>query len=483
LDNPDRKCVFVVAADIFEIMQTGTADTLKKHSVKQVINHAFIKLVTGDPVRNIFGATLTDIMHSVRQGTLRRTNYLLFCCLSAKGKKALDSYSRRFHRQHRQSERQNFPRASFVNGLTTMSQISAEEQAGIVFIMCCMLQQTDVWELFDKSLKRQNLLVEEVLELLECLLCFDAWTRQPRFWTKGDVMAARRAEDAISTLIEMLVARLPREKGHGWKVPTLHSLKHLVREIEGNGALCNYMAEVPEHNHIRFAKKPGRASKKDNETFERQAATRIADSMMIERAHKMYFPMAADTTTPVSHEEDTAVGGGSKYTIHPPQQGLPPTVEWFTTTSPEYLQLPSGLPAFVMAHYGRTTPMILQTEFTGPGHGTIRCHPGYREGDPWYDWVEVVEHEGRVDPIPFQVVAVVPIRDVGSSVTRYELIGLPGTTRTECDSVLFTEWNVSAAYSVINVDAIVRRCFAVKVATRVAAIVRPSNEWPYHFTH
>jgi hypothetical protein len=88
-----------------------------------------------------------------------------------------------------------------------------------------------------------------------------------------------------------------------------------------------------------------------------------------------------------------------------------------------------------------------------------------------------------VDPIPFQVVAVVPIRDEGFSVTRYELIGLPGTTRTECDSVLFTEWNFSATYSVINVDAIVRRCFAVKVAPTVAAIVRPSNEWPYHFTH
>jgi hypothetical protein len=136
-----------------------------------------------------------------------------------------------------------------------------------------------------------------------------------------------------------------------------------------------------------------------------------------------------------------------------------------------------------MAHYNCTSPMILQTEFTGPGYGTIRCHPGYREGDAWYDWVEVAEHEGRVDPIPFQVVAVVPIRDDGSSVTRYELIGLPCTTRTECDSVLFTEWDVSVAYSVIRVDVILRRCFAVKVSPKVVAVVRPSNEWPYHFTH
>jgi hypothetical protein len=133
-----------------------------------------------------------------------------------------------------------------------MSQISTEEQAGIVFILCCMLQQEEVWQLFDVSLKRHQLLVADVLELLECLLCFDAWTRQPSFWVAGDIMAARRADDAISTLINMIVSRLPREKGHGWKVPTLHSLKHLVREIEGNGAPCNFMAEVPEYNHIRL---------------------------------------------------------------------------------------------------------------------------------------------------------------------------------------------------------------------------------------
>jgi len=91
-----------------------------------------------------------------------------------------------------------------------------------VFTLCCMLQQKDVWDLFDDTLRSQNLDVQDVLQLLECLLCFDAWSRQTTFWASDDVMAARRAEDAISTLVEMIVERLPRVKGHGWKVPTLH---------------------------------------------------------------------------------------------------------------------------------------------------------------------------------------------------------------------------------------------------------------------
>lgn len=482
LDDPDRKCVFVEAADIFELMASGTAADQKAYSIKPVINHAFAKLLIGDPVYSIFGATLTDIMHAVRQGTLRRGNLLLFCCLSAKGKKLLDTYSRQFHRDHRQSERKNFPRASFVNGITTMSQISAEEQAGIVFILCCMLQQEEVWELFDVSLKRHQLLVADVLELLECLLCFDAWTRQPSFWVAGDIMAARRADDAISTLIDMIVSRLPREKGHGWKVPTLHSLKHLVREIESNGAPCNFMAEVPEHNHIRFAKRPGRASKKDNETFERQAATRIADSMMIARAHTLYFPNDGDTT-PVTLDEDVAYGGGTQFTIMPPIGRLPPTVLWNTTTSANFLELPLGLPAFVMTHYQRTTEMVLQTEYTGGAAGTVRCHPGYRGGASWYDWVEVAGHEGRSDDIPFKVLAVVPVRDPGSDVIRFELIGWPGVKRTKKDSVVFTEWTYAPNFSVIRAETIVRRSFAVKVAPKVVAIVCPVEEWPFYFAH
>jgi hypothetical protein len=483
LDNADRVCVFVHAAELFELMTTGTPAELKLQSVKPVVNHAFAKLDVGDLTRNIFGATLTDIMHAIRQGTLRRSNHLLFGCLTAKGKQTLDAYSRTFHRQHRQSERNNFPRASFVDGITTMSQISAEEQAGIVFILCCMLQQHDVWELFDESLKRQQLLVEEVLELLECLLCFDAWTRQATFWAADDVMAARRAEDAISTLIEMIVLRLPREKGHGWKVPTLHSLKHLVREIKGNGAPSNYMAEVPEHNHIRFAKRPGRASRKDNKTFERQAATRISDSMIIARAHSLYFPNDDDTTSTLDTEDDVDYGGGTKYTIHVSVNELPPTVEWNTTTGAEFLELPLGLPAFIMQHYQRTTPLVVQTEYTGNQCGTLRCHPGYREGAPWYDWIEVAGHGGRADVVPFKVLAVVPLRDPGTEVTRYELVGVPGTTRTERDSVLFTEWHIDLNFSVIRADTIVRRSFAVKVSPKVVAIAFPQNEWAYHFAH
>jgi hypothetical protein len=141
---------------------------------------------------------------------------LLFACLSAKGTKRLDEASRRFHRHHRQSERKTFPRSSFVNVISSLAKISAEEQAGVVFTLCCMLQQKDVWDLFDDTLRSQNLDVQDVLRnCSSAWLCFDAWTRQKTFSASDDLMAARRAQYAISTLVEMIVLRLPRVTGHG----------------------------------------------------------------------------------------------------------------------------------------------------------------------------------------------------------------------------------------------------------------------------
>jgi hypothetical protein len=101
---------------------------------------------------------------------------------------------------------------------------------------------------------------------------------------------------------------------------------------------------------------------------------------------------------------------GTKYTIHVSVNELPPTLEWTTTTGAEFMELPLGLPAFIKQHYQRSTPLIVQTEYTGNQCGTVRCHPGYCEGTPWYDWVEVAGHEGRANAVPFKVLVVVPMQ-------------------------------------------------------------------------
>jgi hypothetical protein len=75
-------------------------------------------------------------------------------------------------------------------------------------------------------------------------------------------------------------------------------------------------------------------------------------------------------------------------------------VEWTTTMRVDFLKLPVGLPAFGIQHYQLSTPLVLRMEYAGINCETVCCHPGYREGKPWYDWVEVSDQEGRTDVIP-----------------------------------------------------------------------------------
>jgi hypothetical protein len=175
LDQPYKtQCTYNNADEMFQAMQEGNKAERRIRSVKKVEHHAFASFPVGNPKFNIFSGTPFESMHSLRQGTLKRVNQLLFQCLSVNGKEQLDVASRRFHRNHRQSVRKHFPRASFVNGITKLAKISAAENVGVLLTLCCLLQQEDVWTLFDTSLKKENLKVADVLELLECLLCFDA---------------------------------------------------------------------------------------------------------------------------------------------------------------------------------------------------------------------------------------------------------------------------------------------------------------------
>jgi hypothetical protein len=76
--------------------------------------------------------------------------------------------------------------------------------------------------------------------------------------------------------------------------------------------------------------------------------TRILDCMIIARAHELYFPNDNHTTPTLDEEDGVDYGGGTKYTIHVSVNGLPPMVEWTTTTGAEFLELPLGLSAFIM---------------------------------------------------------------------------------------------------------------------------------------
>ena len=102
-------------------------------------------------------------------------------------------------------------------------------------------------------------------------LCFEPWLDQYSFWDIGDASGeADEADEAIASMMRLIVKFLPRQKGNEWKVSKFHEIKHMVRFIVAFGCPRGYNASCPEEHHKAHAKRPGRRSHKNVNTIDQQ---------------------------------------------------------------------------------------------------------------------------------------------------------------------------------------------------------------------
>jgi hypothetical protein len=151
LDDPNFACHPVTWDVMHMISTTGSKEQCAAVSQHQCHN-AFANIEIGDPVYKIFGALPTDPMHSVRKGIMARSMSLIFDCMKASQKYRFDQLAQKFHKDHRQSARSSFPQTDFSNGVTNLSNMTANEECGLVFLLICLSQFDDGWKLLNDAL-------------------------------------------------------------------------------------------------------------------------------------------------------------------------------------------------------------------------------------------------------------------------------------------------------------------------------------------
>ncbi|MCK7501241.1 MAG: hypothetical protein MZW92_72360 [Comamonadaceae bacterium] len=183
MDDPDFCCSPVTWNDMHTIATSGTEQECTLVSQHHCHN-VFANIEIGDPVYKIFGSLPTDPMHSVRKGIMSRAMSLIFDCMSPAQKYQLDQLAQTFHKTHRQSARKSFPQTDFSNGVTNLANMTASEECGLVFLLICLSQFEVGWRLLNDALihKGHKTNLSKVLEALEALSCFDAWTRLDSYW-------------------------------------------------------------------------------------------------------------------------------------------------------------------------------------------------------------------------------------------------------------------------------------------------------------
>jgi hypothetical protein len=150
----------------------------------------------------------------------------------------------------------------------------------------CLSQFEEGWDILNQALitKGTNTDLSQVLETLEAICCFDAWTRLDKFWHYSDQeQLAKQAKESLAQLLLMVCNSLPCGKGNGWKLPTFHNLMHIVSDMCKYGKPKESNTEVGEKNHKVFAKRIGRRCRKQHKTFAKQASSHLSEAFIIEK--------------------------------------------------------------------------------------------------------------------------------------------------------------------------------------------------------
>ena len=498
LDDPNFTCRPVTWDAMHSIATSGSKEECSAVSQHHCHN-AFSGIEIGDPVYKIFGSVPTDPMHSVRKGVMARAMSLIFECMTASQKYRLDELAQSFHKGHRQSARKNFPQTDFSNGVTNLSNMTASEECGLVFLLICLAQFDDGWDLLNDALvtKGHKTNLSEVLEALEALSCFDAWSRMDKFWKLSQQRKyAMEAKQSLAQMLTMIRDCLPRHTGNGWKLPTFHNTMHIVSDMCKYGKPKEANTEVGEKNHKVFAKRIGRRCRKQHKTFANQVAIRLSDTFVINKlALAMQLvdedddedcAMVGNAAGGECNQESTV--GATHCTLY--LNGNKIQASWRSATEKHLLTWDTDVATFILHHYMSTeniTTIHCCTEYM---HNQLlmRCHPSYQGEGPWFDWVsvhfEACTFNGKAFPecnYPCKVMAIVP-KQHNVFLEETEVIVQSAQSRTNNDSVLFVEWEIMAGYHVVAASSIVESLFVLELGSNRIAVALSYSEWPSCFT-
>lgn len=495
LDNPDIQCTYLFAGPLHEIAQ-GDDKELQARWSQHKVDNAFKEMHLGDPTRGIMGATPVDTMHVLRNGIISVVTFLVLENVPASKKAALDNLAVGFHKKHRQTCRKFYPATDFSNGITNLTKISAAERLGLVFLFVILYQYDEGWRILETTLQQRTTTnLPDILELFEAIICFDAWLKQPTYWSVDEEKVSKEnALNSIRQFLEMCRSRIPTDKSDRWNFPKFHELLHIVDDISRFGSPNNFSAERPESLLIPAAKRPGRRAQKRHQgsAYELQAAQRLTSSFMIDTVYRKiwgnddgYVVTSANEQSDASRTSSscaTVIQSTGKATfctlttVMSEEAGIGFVLCWDTKTNKESMTLPRPLLEFMAHQFGPKVRFC--TEYRREEH-IFRCHPCFQSDGPIYDWFKIQFDD---DCYPCKLVAVVV--DEHDKEEPYKLVVQSATKRTGSKSALLTEWTMASDYYVVSPETIAAPCFVIEITDNNSKILETlaHDQWANLFT-
>ena len=136
------------------IMKSSTVEYFVDHNdeaaLKGISQHniksAFRGIRFCDSVHGGFGAITTDSLHCMLLCFFKRTLKCVFDYLTDREKEVLDRMARLYNKSQRSCCKDEFPRTSFVRGITNLEQKEGKEYQGMIFVLCVLIHDMTAWD-------------------------------------------------------------------------------------------------------------------------------------------------------------------------------------------------------------------------------------------------------------------------------------------------------------------------------------------------
>ena len=376
-ENPKHKCKFLNMSDIHDLCLAGMqlyspeeygigieigqfteqeikATKLEAHENLRLLSqhmhiNAFHDVWLGTNTHGLLESLPHDMMHAFRHGVLMYVIEVIMSPLNPSEKYDLDDLVDNIVVPVKSSLKKNYPRCSFTRGITNMTLLTADERAGVAFVLALVAASKPGADMLTKAAARikraierkqkVNLEVDEdgnvieisdeenenyaevvyteslcepknMLKMLEMLLGFHAWYKMGHPFCLKTSDDKKKMLKAIRNMMTEIKKNAPREDKNGWRLQKFHDLLHIVRDIENYGSPNNVDAAPNENNLIAFAKRPGRRAHKKQEVFVSQVSKRLRESDLLKKGYNALMMTLEHNKCDfdeVNEEEDNSV--------------------------------------------------------------------------------------------------------------------------------------------------------------------------------
>ena len=183
---------------------------------------------------------------------------------------------------------EGYPRLLFSNGISSLTDLKANDKVGIIFCVVVAALQVEGKEILLNNAKIDDVKYQNIVYVFELMLCYQAWLKKETFWEINDNGALQRAQHAIETLLKEIITLMPRTKGNNWEIVKIHEQLHVAENIVLYGAHGNVHTGPQEHNHIQNTKKPCKQVQKNKLTLDLQLGNRLMDKYIIDSAYQKF---------------------------------------------------------------------------------------------------------------------------------------------------------------------------------------------------